>query len=234
MINIIPVHVRGKGITKFIKLFLPVHLGGDTVNFWNYFAVWVNLNLKYGKFRLRLTIDTREPVWNWIKTHKTKTILEIGLGNGENAKVMMRLAGNCQYYCFDNLSWTGYYDTISGIFKRLDKLFNTHFYIGDTLKTLPQFVDKLPKMDLIFIDGAHDYEHVKNDWNYCKKLMHDGTACFFHDCHTGGVRQFFPEIDDKKYKIEFFSVNGVGCVFARVQLYAISSPITSPVKNMST
>ena len=39
----------------------------------------------------------------------------------------------------------------------------------------------MPKMDVIFIDGGHSEKVVGEDWEWCRKLMHWGTRCFFDD-----------------------------------------------------
>ena len=56
-----------------------------------------------------------------------------------------------------------------------------HLIVGDTRKMLRGWLDKMPKMDVIFIDGGHSAEVVREDWNWCKQLMHAGTRCFFDD-----------------------------------------------------
>jgi hypothetical protein len=56
-----------------------------------------------------------------------------------------------------------------------------HLVVGNTAKTLPQWVPKMPQMDIIFIDGGHSERIVREDWSWCRQLMHAGTRCFFDD-----------------------------------------------------
>ena len=59
-----------------------------------------------------------------------------------------------------------------------------HLVIGPTAKTLPETVPNLPDMDVIFIDGGHSEKTVREDWEWCRQLIHPGTRCFFDDYTT--------------------------------------------------
>lgn len=62
---------------------------------------------------------------------------------------------------------------------------NIHLFQGDTMKVLPEMAGKLPKMDLIFIDGGHSLETIANDWYWASQLMHDQTVVVFDDYWSG-------------------------------------------------
>ncbi len=152
--------------------------------------------------RLKRMVDRREPIWDWIRTHDVRTVMEVGLGSGENAERMIELAPGCHYYCFDDLSWKGFHESMIEVYERIRRMPNTHFFIGDSMETLPRVVDSLPKMDVIFIDGFHLPPFPASDWNNAKKLMRDGSVCFFHDYDKEGVKQAVDGIDREKYKVE--------------------------------
>lgn len=76
-----------------------------------------------------------------------------------------------------------------------------HLFMGDTRKTLPEVVNKLPKMDLIYIDGGHDYETAKSDWENSKKLMHNKTLAVFDDYPLEGVKEVVDGINGYEVKI---------------------------------
>ncbi len=159
----------------------------------------------------RDNLQNRKLLWDFIKRNKCKTILEIGLGDGRNVKKMLDLAGDCDYYGFDNLSLP----ESRKAFLELEGRRNVHFYIGDTRETLPLALSELPMMDLIFIDGGHGRDVVENDWNICKLLMHDGTACFFHDYYPClGVKRVVDKIGDD-FSVEIINL-GVGPYYALV------------------
>lgn len=167
--------------------------------------------------KMKMVVDSREPIWDWIRAHEVKTIMEIGLGSGENAERMIELAKGCHYYCFDDLSWEGFYESMDKVYERVRQIPNTHFFIGNSMETLPKVIDSLPKMDLIFIDGFHLPPVVDSDWEHCKRLMHDGSVCFFHDYCKEGVRKVVDGIDRKKYEVEMIPTKN-NDLYVRVQL----------------
>lgn len=51
-------------------------------------------------------------------------------------------------------------------------------------------------IDVLFIDGDHSYEGVKDDWDNFSPLVKAGGIVYFHDCDatSPGVVQLFEEI----------------------------------------
>lgn len=133
--------------------------------------------------RLSIFVN-RGPIWRWIEENDPDRILEVGLGDGINARKMIELAGDCDYYCFESLEQPRTHEP----YRDLSERGNTHFFIGDSKETMPEVAPELPEMDLIFIDGGHDYETVRSDWNHMKGLMHGETVCFFHDVTSRGPK----------------------------------------------
>jgi hypothetical protein len=82
---------------------------------------------------------------------------------------------------------------------------------GDTTQTLPAFVSDRPeKTDLVFIDGCHDYDVVKSDWQHCETLFdaNPGLAIAFDDYTYEGVRAVFEEIAASgKYRLVMMNDN---------------------------
>lgn len=183
--NLIPQTLGGNTHNIWDRLFhmlVPQTLGGRRRNVWNELIDMP-----------RLTIN-RKRLWEFIKNDNCKKILEIGLGQGKNAKKMIELGGeDCDYYCFDLLA----HPDAQAAYLELKDMKNVHFYIGDTNEVLPEVISQLPKMDVIFADGGHDLWTIKNDWEkICEPLMHDGTAVFFHDYDDVRVRRVVGEIGD--------------------------------------
>lgn len=82
---------------------------------------------------------------------------------------------------------------------------NIHLFQGDTMKVLPEMVKKLPKMDLIFIDGGHSLETIASDWYWASQLMHDKTVVIFDDYWPdridAGCKVTVDGIDRRKYRV---------------------------------
>jgi len=70
--------------------------------------------------------------------------------------------------------------TVDAKIKRLTKA-KASLFKGNTRETLPDVVNTLPKMDLIYIDGGHSIETTRNDWKYAQQLMDSHTVVYFDD-----------------------------------------------------
>ena len=68
-------------------------------------------------------------------------------------------------------------------------------------------------IELLFLDGAHDYDSVKADFeSWFPKVTKNGKI-LFHDSEWDGVRKYLTELSDKKEKIVFKSYAGcITCV----------------------
>ena len=131
---------------------------------------------------------------------KPKKILEIGVYKGLRSLEMIKAAksfnSSVVFFGFD--MFEKFFEKKNILTAELSKkpksmryindLLREHAYVklikGNTLNTLPKF-SKKNKFDFIFIDGGHSIKTIKNDWNYCKKLMHKNSVVVFDDYYLG-------------------------------------------------
>ena len=68
-------------------------------------------------------------------------------------------------------------------------------------------------IDILFIDGSHDYESVKSDFYNWSKYLDDEGVILMHDTNVQdfGVRKLFLEIKGY-YKFEFPHSAGLGII----------------------
>jgi predicted O-methyltransferase YrrM len=84
-----------------------------------------------------------------------------------------------------------------------------NFIIGSSLDVLPALLNENKKYDLIFIDGSHDYEITKQDFNNSINLLSDSGCVVFHDVNkrpesNPGPRNVFDDVSSKQfYKVLF-------------------------------
>lgn len=137
--------------------------------------------------------------------------MEIGVANGANAREMVLVASlntppeQVEYYGFD--IFEGKDDSqMERVKQKLEKTgCEFRLFKGDSLKTLPRVVKKLPHMDLIFIDGNHSYTTVKSDWENSKNLMHNKTAVFFHNYDFSGPKRLVDSISREEYHVKIIN-----------------------------
>jgi predicted O-methyltransferase YrrM len=146
--------------------------------------------------------------------------MEIGTYNGKHALKMIETAKKIygkkvEYFGFDLFEIMNKNILKKEISKKpitkeeTRKLLKTtgckiNLYKGFTEITLPQNIEKLPKMDLIFIDGGHSLKTIKNDWHYSRQLMHKNTVLIFDDYWNRdnvGCKKIIKGIDKDKYSV---------------------------------
>ena len=157
-----------------------------------------------------------------IDRHKARRIMEIGTWNGDHALKMIETAKKhwsppeIEYFGFDLFE-----DLDEETFKReiskrppsmsevREKLEKTgakiRLYKGNTLDTLPEVLENLPKMDFIFIDGGHSIETIQNDWEHSRQLMHNGTVVIFDDywnMENAGCKKIIDSINRNEFVVE--------------------------------
>jgi len=151
-----------------------------------------------------------------IREHNCRRILEIGVYTGENAVRMVEAAlknvaapGEVEYYGFDFFADSG----VERVGHKLEALGCTfELFAGNTLDTLPDSVDALPKMDLIFIDGGKSFREAVSDWKNAEQLVHVGTAVYVHNAGFPGVRRMLSQVDRARYHVEVFRALSEGKV----------------------
>ena len=156
--------------------------------------------------------------------YRPKSIIEIGVYRGVRAKEMIQAAQifnkNIEYFGFDlfeminkkiqrkELSKIPY--SKKDIKNNLSKYAKVRLFKGYTSKTLNMLKNK--KVDLIFIDGGHRLDTIKNDWNKSIKFQKKNTIIIFDDYYLDNkkiIRNFgcnlvVNKIDEKKYSKKLF------------------------------
>lgn len=123
---------------------------------------------------------------------ETKTYMEIGSYIGSSASLIARNPYPTNIICIDpcNLPTSHYGGTISQgetLFNNI-KNNNIHNYNIKLCKNysndpilLKHFKDTNTKVDILFIDGAHDYNGVINDWKNYNGFVNSGGYIVFDD-----------------------------------------------------
>jgi predicted O-methyltransferase YrrM len=143
-----------------------------------------------------------------IKLPQKGAMLEIGTGYGHSATFFSRVKPDWIVFTVD--FYGEYYEVIHGKKVVLNDMFDVAKYfetwgasnilqiIGDSTK-IPWNIP----IDAIFIDGNHDYEFVKSDFERFSPFLKKGGVILFHDANWDGVKQLLDEIgaeipEDKK------------------------------------
>lgn len=149
-----------------------------------------------------------------------KTYMEIGSYVGSSASLILRNPFPTNVICIDpcNLPPSHYGGTKSQDETLLHNIKNNNIhnyniklckkYSNDTI-LLKQFNDTNTKVDILFIDGAHDYNGVINDWKNYNGFVNSGGYIIFDDYNDykyspevkPAVDEIVKHIDRKVYEI---------------------------------
>jgi predicted O-methyltransferase YrrM len=152
--------------------------------------------------------------YNLIKEHKPKTIVELGVHYGDSyftfCQACEELELNTKLYGVDH--WKG--DDQSGhynedVFEGVN-LYNQEFHSENSTLLRMKFYEANEEfenstIDLLHIDGSHDYESVQNDFESWLPKMCKGGKILIHDIlvkrEDFGVKRFWEEIS-KAYETQ--------------------------------
>jgi predicted O-methyltransferase YrrM len=110
-----------------------------------------------------------------------KNVLEIGFNSGHSADTFLSSNPNIKLVSFD--IGTERNVILGKTYVDRKHSFRHCLIIGDSTKTVPEFVKEHPdlKFDLIFIDGGHTYDIATKDIMNCKELAHADTIVAMDD-----------------------------------------------------
>lgn len=157
------------------------------------------------------------PMFDWLEMHECRNIMEIGTHNGGNAVMMIKAAAKkvseeeIAYWGFDlfenlteeirnkELSYPTS-DPMKKVKAKIQKATSAKVKLtkGNTKATL--WESKLPRMDLIYIDGGHSVETIRNDWTRAIELVKPSTGVIFLD-------DYIPDRDDMGCKFLCNEIN---------------------------
>lgn len=64
--------------------------------------------------------------------------------------------------------------------------------VGTTNQLSPLFAERC--VDVVYVDGAHDFESAKTDFEFAKRILKDGGTIALHDWDRQPVQQAFREV----------------------------------------
>lgn len=108
-------------------------------------------------------------------------IMEIGFGAGHSAEVFLKNNSTCMLTSFE----LGNNDYVMTSKEHIDNTYPERhtLILGNSNKTIPEFIEKNKNVmfDVIFVDGAHDYNTVLIDILNCYNLAHKNTIIILDD-----------------------------------------------------
>lgn len=139
------------------------------------------------KIATDMTGPEKIALYRLVRQSKPRVIVEIGSYLGASSSFMARAAQaaapNCRLYCVDTWQNDAMPEGQRDTFAEFSR--NTRAYQA-MIRTLRQKSDVAAqdfgeKIDLLFIDGDHEYEGVKLDWESWSPWLDDNATVIMHD-----------------------------------------------------
>lgn len=150
---------------------------------------WFGPGLKQGNLEIQQVPEEYVQYLWFLKNGNFKNYLNIGIGKGGSFLAETYIQRSLQLsVAIDNSSyWLN--DQRQSIIEKIEWLknnvnFRIEFYDTDSVSWLKN--NSFRKFDVIFIDGDHSYEGVKNDYVNCLPLLNEGGYVIFHDISSIG------------------------------------------------
>ena len=143
-----------------------------------------------------------------IDEHKPNSYIEIGMADGGTHFLIRKLCKSIKLSIAVDTDIRNKY-----LLNRITPIEKSHYVCGfsNNLKTInrvKRLVGEEQKVDVLFIDGDHSYDGVKQDFDNYNGLVRKGGLIVFHDIiedwgtrygkktnkYTGGVPTFFAEV----------------------------------------
>ncbi len=147
-------------------------------------------NIAQQPFELWMLLGIIEKMIPWVDT-----IIEIGVYLGGTLRVWREIVGpNGLVIAID--------DGKRGFMEKLQEQYRDDdavtLVVGDSME--PAVIDVMrnklehSKAGMLFIDGCHDYAHVKSDYNRYRGHVRPGGLIVFHGIKNGEIRRVWDEI----------------------------------------
>jgi hypothetical protein len=151
-------------------------------------------------------------------------IAEIGVFKGDFSKILLEKLKPKELHLIDvfsgkmcsgdkdgnNIVWTNLEDEYAKLQNEYEKNKTVFIHKGYSYDILKNFPDKY--FDLIYVDGDHSYEGVKNDLNLCfNKVKNKKYICghdYTRDMFLGVVDAVDEFCKNKNLKIDFLTEDG--------------------------
>lgn len=126
---------------------------------------------------------------------KPLTILELGTSLGVTTAYLAKAAPQARVITLEGCSQTA---------GRAEQLFresglnNVELITGNFANTLAVALEKLQRLDMVYIDGDHSYEGVMNNFSRISEHIHSGTVLILDDIRwSKGMKRAWLELTDK-------------------------------------
>ncbi|MDH5602540.1 MAG: class I SAM-dependent methyltransferase [Cyclobacteriaceae bacterium] len=125
---------------------------------------------------------------------EVRNILELGTSFGLNTQYLSKIHDSR----VDTFEGCNNIATVADRFFKKAGRQNISLHLGDLSKTLPEYLQRSLKPDMVYFDANHDYFPTMSYFEMCYSKAHDKSIFIFDDIHwSGGMDKAWNEIKSK-------------------------------------
>lgn len=144
---------------------------------------------------------------------KAEYVVELGTSIGLNTLYLSKANSKAKIYTVEGCPKL--HEFSSQLFKT-NSAENIESINGNFDNVLPELLNKLPRLDFLYIDGNHQYEATKNYFELALKKKHEHSVFIFDDINwTEGMQKAWEEIKNHPEVSLSLDLFFVGIVFFR-------------------
>jgi hypothetical protein len=139
-----------------------------------------------------------------LETKNIKRVLEIGTFNGYGISLLANLFNNVEFFVVDPFIEDGCTGYIKGeklisqrhnAYSNFDKLKNLTLFEMTSQEFHESYINTIKdkEIDYIIIDGSHNYDDVKVDFEICKQVLSINGIVDVDDFHIPDVKQAYDD-----------------------------------------
>ena len=141
------------------------------------------------------------------------SIIELGTCMGTTSVYLQKAAPNAKVYTLEGCPQT------AGVAKQTfekAKTGNIELVVGNFDNTLPGVIDKLDKLDFVFVDGNHRKDATLKYFEWCLPKVHENTLLIFDDIYwSQGMKEAWAQIKTHPQVTVTVDLFWIGLVFFR-------------------
>jgi predicted O-methyltransferase YrrM len=142
---------------------------------------------------------------------KPETIIELGTCLGVTTLYLQQAAPKAKVYTLEGCPQTA---AVAGTQFTEAGLNNIDLVVGNFDDTLHGLINKLPKLDFVFVDGNHQKSATLEYFNWCLPKVHENTLLIFDDIYwSEGMKEAWAEIKAHPQVTATVDLFWIGLVF---------------------
>ena len=126
------------------------------------------------------------------ESSNAEEIVELGTSLGINSLYISAVAEKVRVTTFEGCGETA--EVANSLFKKSNRN-NINLIVGNINETLPEFLDSISSIDLVYFDANHQYQSTMDYYRLFKDKIHYKTIFIFDDIHwSKGMNKAWMEI----------------------------------------